>query len=73
MNGINVDVFGYLSFGLSGMCLEMSKRVNRDTIVIRSTADCHFSPHLEFRVVQVKRDVWKVDSVEVIDPNRPLP
>ncbi len=73
MNGINVDLFGYLSFGLSGMCLEMSKQVNRETIVIRSSSDCYFDPDLEFRVIEVQTNVWRVDSVKAIDPERPSP
>jgi hypothetical protein len=70
MNTIKVDVYGYLTFSVTGMCLEMGKRVNRDTIVIRSSADCYFDRDLEFRVVQVKPNVWRVDSVE---PIRTLP
>ncbi len=51
----------------------MSKQVNRETIVIRSSSNCYFDPDLEFRVVQVKRDVWQVDSVKAIDMDRPSP
>lgn len=60
MNGITVDIAGYLNFGGNGMCLEVRKRIDDRTVVIRSSADCYFFPDLDFKVRQVSADIWRV-------------
>jgi hypothetical protein len=64
MGDVSVDVAGYLDFGASGMCLDLRRRINSSTIVINSSADCHFNPDLAFRVEQIQPDVWQVSSVQ---------
>lgn len=72
MDGVEVDISGYLNFGASGMCLEMKGRVNAKTIIIESSADCYFGPdyYLDFAVEQVAPAAWRVTSVKAVGPTR---
>jgi len=67
MNGNKVDISGYLNFGVSGMCLEVNRRIDSKTIIIRSSADCYFYPDLDFRVTETTPTLWRVISVEAAD------
>jgi len=68
MDGLKVDLFGYLSFGVSGMCLEMKKRVDSKTIIIASSADCYFWPDLDFTVEQIDPTIWRVRTIKPVGP-----
>jgi hypothetical protein len=68
MNGFTVDISGYLNFGETGMCLEVNKRIDNHTIIIRSSADCYFFPDLDFKVWEVSPNVWHVADVATVDP-----
>lgn len=65
MNGLKVDAYGYLSFGMSGMCLEMKRRLNPKTIIIASSADCYFWPELDFTAEQIDSTNWRVKTVGI--------
>jgi hypothetical protein len=67
MSGIDVDISGYLDFGESGMCLDMYKRVDSKSIIIRSSADCYFYPNLDFRVEEASPNTWRVVEVNTVD------
>jgi hypothetical protein len=67
MDGIDVDLSGYLNFGASGMCLEMDRRVDSKTIVIRSSGDCYFYPQLGFTVHEGSPNLWHVLGIKTID------
>jgi hypothetical protein len=60
MDGINVDVSGYLNFPGNGMCLEVKERVSKATVVIESSADCAFQPDIEFTAKQTGPNTWAV-------------
>jgi hypothetical protein len=66
MNGLKVDVFGFLSFGMSGMCLEMKQRVDPKTIIVGSSADCYFWPELDFTVEQIDSTIWQVKAIKAV-------
>ena len=70
MNGLVVDISGYLNFGSSGMCLEVGKRIDSHTVIIRSSADCYFFPDLDFKVREVKSNTWRVGEVTAVDRRR---
>ena len=63
MDGIDVDVSGYLNFPMNGMCLELKERVNKATVLIQSSADCYFDPNIEFTTKQTGPNIWAVTSV----------
>ena len=63
MNGIRVDVSGYLDFPGIGMCLEVKERVSSEIVVITGAADCYFYPDIDFRIERIAPSVWKVTSV----------
>jgi hypothetical protein len=70
MNGLAVDIAGYLNFGGTGMCLEVDKRMDDQTVIIRSSADCYFFPDLDFKVREVSADIWHVVDITAVDPKR---
>ena len=57
-----VDLSGYLDFSATGMCLKVKRRVDGE-IIIGSSADCYFTPELEFTMAQVSPRVWQVRKV----------
>ncbi|HEY7389018.1 MAG TPA: hypothetical protein VH640_10960 [Bryobacteraceae bacterium] len=67
MNGLAVDIAGYLNFGGTGMCLEVDRRIDDRTVIIRSSADCYFSPELDFKVHEVSADIWHVVDISAVD------
>lgn len=70
MDGINVDVSGYLNFPGNGMCLEVKERVSKATVVIESSADCFFQPDIEFTTKQTGPNMWAVTSVGVLQSDQ---
>jgi hypothetical protein len=66
MGGVDVDVWGYLSFSGSGMCLEMKQRVSNSAVVIASSADCYFHPEIDFKVERRAASTWQVSNVKSV-------
>lgn len=70
MNGMQIDISGYLDFGATGMCLEVNKRIDDHTVIIRSSADCYFIPELDFKVQEMSASMWRVAEISAVDPKR---
>ena len=70
MGELHIDLAGYLNFGSTGMCLEMKEHVDKNSIIIESSADCYFIPDLDFRVERTGQTTWEVTSVKAVPQNK---
>jgi hypothetical protein len=70
MGNVRVDISGYLNFPGNGMCLEMKNRIDPKGILITSSADCYFTPDLDFTVDLQDSSQWRVTSVRAAPSRR---
>jgi hypothetical protein len=66
MDGIDIDVSGYLDFPGNGMCFEVKELVSRANVVIESSPDCYFHPAVDFTNKQTGPNSWAVTGVKAL-------
>jgi hypothetical protein len=65
MDGVDVDIAGYLDFPGNGMCLEVKERMSRSVVVIASSG-CFLEPEVEFTVERSSNYGWGVTRVRAV-------
>jgi hypothetical protein len=68
IDDVRADISGYLNFPGNGMCLEVKNRTDTKRIVITSSAECYFTPDLDFTVELVGSSEWHVTGVRAVPP-----
>ena len=66
MDGLDIEVSGYLDFPGNGMCFEVKERVSKTTVIIESSPDCYFYPPVEFTNKQTGPNSWAVTGVKAL-------
>ena len=70
MDGIDIDVSGYLDFPGNGMCFEVKERISKATVIIESSPDCYFYPRVEFTNKQTGPNSWAVTRVKLLESDQ---